>query len=122
MNRIPTFTATQLKNETGMVLDKAMSGPIKLTSYGRSRVYIVPADTFERLLLLEEQQLGARAIDARKSGMVGHDESMAFLQAMKNEEDKPVTGRKKSAREDSGKTQAAASDSAVKSQRRSATR
>lgn len=97
MNELPSYTATQLKNETGTVLDRAMSGPVRLTSHGRARVYIVPAETFERLMALEEAELVRRANAARKRGMIGPDASMALLKGLTDASRKPVARRGESA-------------------------
>lgn len=93
MNELPSFTATQLKNETDTVLDRAMSGPVKLTSHGRARAYTVPAATFERLMALEEAQLVRRADAARKRSMIGPEASMALLIGLVNASLEPVARR-----------------------------
>ena len=92
-NELPSFTATQLKNETGTVLDRAMSGPVKRTSHARARAYIVPAATFERLMALEEAQLVRRADAAHKRRMIGPEASVALLIGLVNASLEPVARR-----------------------------
>ena len=98
MARFPAFTATQLKNETGSVLDEALRGPVMLTNHGRARAYIVPADRFEKLLALEDAQLVQRAKRARDQGLIGPEASRAFLEGLVDAPRQPVAGRKKVAR------------------------
>lgn len=117
MSRFPAFTATQLKNETGTVLDSALRGPVVLTNHGRARAYIVPADRFERLLALEDAQLAERARRARARGMVGRDASMAFLKGLADAPREPVTRGKKIARAIPRQASAAARGKAPRARR-----
>jgi len=95
MHAIVSVTASQLKNATGSVLDQAARAPIKLTSHGRTRVYLVPAETFERLIALEEAQLVRRAQSARKQGMIGPSASLSLIQGLVDAPTKPVSQRRK---------------------------
>ena len=95
MQIFPSVTATQLKNETGSVLDQAARGPVKLTSHGRPRVYLVPAERFEQLIALEDALLAGRATRARKEGMIGPDATMALLRDMIDASAEPVAQRRK---------------------------
>jgi len=97
MNRFTAFTTTQLKNETGSVLEEAARGPVKLTSHGRARVYIVPAETFERLIALEDVLITERALRAQEEGFVGPGASMALLQGISNASDRPYAQREEGA-------------------------
>ena len=117
MPRFPAFTATQLKNETGAVLDSALRGPVVLTNHGRARAYIVPADRFERLLELEDAHLAERASRARARGMVGPDESMAFLKGLTDAPREPVTRGRKVARAIPREASAAARGKASRARR-----
>lgn len=117
MNELPTYTATQLKNETGTVLDRAMSGPVKLTSHGRARVYIVPAETFERLMALEDAELVRRADAARKRGMIGPEASMALLKGLTDASRKPVARRRESSASRSREAPPAAGKQAARAKR-----
>ena len=108
MTRFRAFTATQLKNETGSVLEEALRAPVMLTNHGRARAYIVPADRFERMLALEDQQVAARARRAREQGMVGPEASMALLKGLTDAPGQPVSRGKKVARGLSGQAPAPA--------------
>jgi prevent-host-death family protein len=95
MNAIVAVTATQLRNAIGSVLDQAARAPLKLTSHGRTRVYLVPAETYERLIALEEAELVRRAQSARKQGMIGPAASLSLIQGLLDAPAKPVSQRRK---------------------------
>lgn len=75
-----TVAATELKNKFGQIIDQARREPVLVQSYGRDMVVILDHAEFQRLRQLEDLYWIARADQARKSGFLSSDETMARLQ------------------------------------------
>lgn len=75
-----TVAATELKNKFGQIIDQARREPVLVQSYGRDMVVILDHAEFQRLCQLEDLYWIARADQARKSGFLSPDETVARLQ------------------------------------------
>jgi|ERR1041385_3293788 len=96
-----TFPATKLKSHAGLLLDTARNSPVLITNHGRRSVYLVSANLFERLMLLEDADLIVRAQAAIDGGMLSGAQTLAFLKGISNANAAGVKSRKKVPRKSS---------------------
>ncbi len=82
-----TIAATKLKNKLGEVIDLARREPVMVQNHGRDIVVILDHAEFLRLRQLEDNYWAQRAEEARQSGFLTSEETMARLQARFNVED-----------------------------------
>jgi prevent-host-death family protein len=74
-----TFSATELKNRTGVVLDAAQKAPVCIEKQGRPFAFLISADVFEAL---ENKYWIKMAEEASKEGFLTAKQSDAFLKKM----------------------------------------
>lgn len=74
-----TIGATEVKNKFGQIMDQARREPVLVQSHGRDSVVIVDHEEFARLRRLEDAYWIARADEARKSGFLSPEETLARL-------------------------------------------
>jgi prevent-host-death family protein len=75
-----TIAATKLKNKLGEVIDLARREPVMVQSHGRDIVVILDHAEFSRLRQLEDSYWAQRAEEAKLSGFLTPEETMARLQ------------------------------------------
>ena len=85
----PSFTTSQLKNETGRLLAIAMREPIELTSHGRPKVFMVPVGLMKKFLMLEDAEDLQYISTIKDEDFLGVEESEAFLASLGNAPDRP---------------------------------
>ena len=61
-----SFSTTSLKNNIGTVIDHATHYPVRITSHGRVKAYLVPPQMFEALLELEKDHRRCTKISHKK--------------------------------------------------------
>ena len=72
-------SATEVKNRFGEYLEKSRHTPVLVEKTGRKYAVLVGYEEYERLRALEDAYWSARADEAKKSGFLGPEESMAWL-------------------------------------------
>ena len=72
-------TATEVKNRFGEFLDRAQKEPITVERSGRAVAVLLAQDEYERLQTMDDHFWSARALEAERSGFVGHEEAMRLL-------------------------------------------
>lgn len=72
-------TATEVKNRFGEFLDRAQKEPITVEKSGRPVAVLLAQEEYERLQAMEDRVWGEMALEAAKSGFVGHEEAMRLL-------------------------------------------
>ncbi len=75
-----TIAATKLKNKLGEVIDLARREPVMVQSHGRDIVVILDHAEFSRLRQLEDSYWAQQAEEAKLSGFLTPEETMARLQ------------------------------------------
>jgi prevent-host-death family protein len=76
-----TVTATNVKSNLGEYMDAASREPVAITRQGRAHAVLVGWEEYQRLLAVEDAWWAERARQAEAGGMLGADESLAFLKA-----------------------------------------
>lgn len=72
-------TATQVKTRFGEYLDRAQREPVVIEKSGRAVAVLVALEDYQRWQAIEDQIWAERALEARKSGFLGTEQSMEFL-------------------------------------------
>ncbi len=72
-------TATDVKNRFGEFLDRAQKEPITIEKNGRPVAMLISMEEHEILEKAEDFVWGIRACEAEKSGYIGHEATMKFI-------------------------------------------
>lgn len=74
-----TATATEVQTRFGEYVDRAQHEPVSIKKNGRKYAVLLSQAEYERLQAAEDRYWGMMAIEAKKSGMLSPEETMAFL-------------------------------------------
>ena len=72
-------TATEVQTRFGEYADRAQQEPVSIRKNGRKYAVLLSQAEYERLQAAEDRQWGMMALEAKKSGMLTPEETMAFL-------------------------------------------
>jgi antitoxin Phd len=79
-----TITSKDAQNKFGQLIDAAQREPVVITRRDRRVAVVMSSERYEELEALEDAFWAARAREAAKSGFLGPEESMEFIQRMLN--------------------------------------
>lgn len=80
--------ATRVKNEFGEISNQARRHPVIVERSGKKSLAIMAYEDFEMLLqLLEDAEWGKKAMEAKKEGFIGLEESQKLLDSLLNAKD-----------------------------------
>src|SRR5438876_11452108 len=92
-------SATEVKNRFGEFLERALREPVEVEKSGRPVAVLLSREEYDRLQAMEDRYWGDRAIEAARSGHIGHDEAMRLLtdrlaeiEEQERNETRPVQG------------------------------
>jgi prevent-host-death family protein len=74
-----TANATEVKNRFGEFMEKARHEPVTVKKTGRDYIVMLSKDEFDRLQKFEDMIWAERAMEAEKSGFIGHEAAMEFI-------------------------------------------
>lgn len=72
-------TATDMKNHFGQYLEEAMIEPVVIEKTGRPIAVVLSMKEYQRLAALEDAHWAQKAREAEKTGYIGPQESLKFL-------------------------------------------
>lgn len=72
-------TATEVKNRFGEFLERAVREPVEVEKSGRPVAVLLSREEYERLQAMDDHYWGERAMEAAKTGHLGHEEAMRRL-------------------------------------------
>ena len=78
------FAATEAKQKLGEIMDAAQKGPVIINKSGRPHVVMVSVDTFNKLQEYEDRYWAAKAEAGVRSGFMGPEATMKYLQEKLN--------------------------------------
>ena len=78
------FAATEAKQKLGEIMDAAQKGPVVINKSGRPHVVMVSVETFNKLQEYEDRYWAAKAEAGVRSGFMGPDATMKYLQEKLN--------------------------------------
>ena len=78
------FAATEAKQRFGEIMDAAQKGPVVINKSGRPRVVMISVDTYNKLQDYEDRYWAAKAEEGVKSGFMGPEATMKYLQEKLN--------------------------------------
>lgn len=79
-----SFAATEAKQKLGEIMDAAQKGPVVINKSGRPHVVMVSVETFNKLQAYEELYWAAKAEAGVRSGFMGPEATMKYLQEKLN--------------------------------------
>jgi len=81
-----TASATEVKTKFGQYLDIAQKEPVTIEKSGRDVAVMLSMEEYRFFLSLEDAYWGERAMQAKESGIVSHEEAMKALMERLNAE------------------------------------
>jgi len=82
---VPTFAASDAKNNFGKLIDAAQRGPVAIERHGRKVAFVISPEDMEAI---EDFFLGLKATEAMKLGKsLGVKASEAFLNTIRHAKD-----------------------------------
>ncbi len=78
-----TFTASEVKNKTGLFIESVLREPVIIQKSGRDVAIVIPKEQYDLLMSREDAYWASRAMKAEVKGFASKSEITALLNSAK---------------------------------------